>query len=91
MKADKLVEDSRVRAQKLNLPKLPRVNSDLFLAGMLDEGREVISAKDREKLEKKYKEIRQKTRESLKKLSQKWEEECVLSPALSNACCLDGS
>lgn len=74
------MEESRVRAQKLSLPKLPRVNSDLFLAGMLDEGREVISAKDREKLEKKYKEIRGRGRESLKKLSQKWEEECVFLP-----------
>ena len=59
--------------------KLPRVKSETFLSGMLDDSRDVISisAKDKERLERKYRELRQKTRESLKMISVKWEEECV--------------
>ncbi|KAL8287418.1 hypothetical protein RQP46_003276 [Phenoliferia psychrophenolica] len=75
--ADRLVEESKARAHKIPRIKLPRVNSETLLAGMLDESREIISisAKDKEKLERKYRELRQKTRESLRLISVKWEEE----------------
>ncbi|KAK4701866.1 hypothetical protein P7C70_g4364, partial [Phenoliferia sp. Uapishka_3] len=74
-KADKLVEESKARVEKIQRIKLPRVNSETFLSSMLDETREVLSPKDREKLERKYRELRQKTRDSMKILSVKWEEE----------------
>lgn len=73
-KADKLVEESRIRAQKI---KLPRVPSDKFLSSMLDPDREVLvlSQKDRERLEKTYKEVRQRANEAFKVVVQQWEEE----------------
>lgn len=74
-RADALVDDTLSRAQKLQEKaiKLPRLKSEAFLSGMLED--RVLSAKDREKMLEKYKEVRVMTRESLKKISQKWEEE----------------
>lgn len=74
-RADALVDDTLSRAQKLQEKaiKLPRLKSEAFLSGMLEDS--VLSAKDREKMLEKYKEVRVMTRESLKKISQKWEEE----------------
>ncbi|KAM0754855.1 hypothetical protein T439DRAFT_321909 [Meredithblackwellia eburnea MCA 4105] len=82
-KADRLVEESKQRAQKI---KLPRVNSDTFLPLSATQNREssdhhppsqsgVLSQKDRERLERRYRELRQKTTESFKRVAQKWEEE----------------
>lgn len=67
-KADRLVEESRARAQKIQKIKLPRVN-------VLDDTLDALSPKDRESLERKYKEVRDRTLDSFRKLSQKWEEE----------------
>lgn len=76
-KADRLVEESKARAaQKMPRIKLPRVNSEQFIERMLDES--PISAKDKEKLERKYRELRHKTRDTLKSISVRWEEECVI-------------
>lgn len=81
-KADKLVEESRERARnKIEEArakvKLPRVSSEQFLSSMLEDSgvKEVLSPKDREKLERRYREVRERAKESLKKLSVKWEEE----------------
>lgn len=79
-KADKLVEESKQRAQtKIGeaRAKLPRVSSEQFLNSMLEDSgvRDVLSPKDREKLERRYREVRQKTLDNMKKLSLKWEEE----------------
>lgn len=77
-KAELLVEDGRKRAEKLQRQHLPRLKSEvnLFSFGLGDGNRDVLlTAKDKERLEKKYREVRAKTTESLKKLSQKWEEE----------------
>lgn len=81
-KADKLVEESRERARnKIEEArakvKLPRVSSEQFLSSMLEDSgvKEVLSPKDGEKLERRYREVRERAKESLKKLSVKWEEE----------------
>ncbi|ORY81805.1 hypothetical protein BCR35DRAFT_303964 [Leucosporidium creatinivorum] len=81
-KADKLVEESRERARnKIEEArakvKLPRVNSEQFLSSMLEDSgvKDVLSPRDREKLERRYREVRERAKESLKKLSVKWEEE----------------
>jgi hypothetical protein len=70
-KAEQFVEESKARAQKI---KLPKVNSEQFL-NRLAEDNVVLSVKDRERLERRYKEVRHKTVENMRKLSQKWEEE----------------
>lgn len=72
------MEESKARA-KIKLPKLPLVAGDKFISSVLEDN---LSAKDREKLQKTVREIRQRTRESLGKLNEKWEEECVLSSLL---------
>lgn len=75
-KANKLVVDSKARAGKI---KLPRVDSEKILSSVLesDQGKKVnhLTAKEREKLERRYRELRSKTMENMKKLSEKWEEE----------------
>lgn len=75
-KADRLVEESKVlAAAKLKATE----RRDAFMASSSLFGGEakdvVFSAKDRERLEKRYREIRGKTRDSLKRLLRKWEEE----------------
>lgn len=75
-KADRLVEESKVlAAAKLKAAE----RRDAFMASSSlfgGEGKDVVfSAKDREKLERRYREIRGKTRDSLKRLLRKWEEE----------------
>ncbi|KAM0791159.1 hypothetical protein ACM66B_005644 [Microbotryomycetes sp. NB124-2] len=77
--------------EKGNESLLKRVKSDKLLSGLLLKDsdneqpdssssrtggeRQVFSRRDRDRLENKLKEVRTKTIESMKKLSQKWEEE----------------
>ncbi|SCZ88550.1 BZ3500_MvSof-1268-A1-R1_Chr2-1g04484 [Microbotryum saponariae] len=72
-KADKLVEESKARAQRI---KLPRVASETFLNGMRsEESNGVLSSRDRERLEKRVREVRANAKEQMRRLNQKWEQE----------------
>lgn len=75
-KADKLVEESKARA-RLQMDKLPRVSSETFIEGLLEKGQEkgVLKKDDLDKLEKRYRELGNRARDNMKKLSAKWEEE----------------
>ncbi|GAA5856791.1 hypothetical protein JCM8547_008846 [Rhodosporidiobolus lusitaniae] len=78
-KADKLLDEAKARAVagglgefklKVPLPDVPAFD----LNGGIGE-RKVLSQKDRERLERKFREVREKTRGSVQKLVVKWEEE----------------
>lgn len=86
-KADKLLDESRVVARaKAVGGKIPRVKSEHLLSalgggGASDDGSGIggavpaLSAKDRERLERRYREMRSKMTANVQKLSLKWEEE----------------
>lgn len=76
-KADRLVEESRARAQKINRIKLPKVTSETFITTMLDEGRDagILSQAERDKLELRLRDVRAKTTESMKRMIVAWERE----------------
>ncbi|BGP16279.1 hypothetical protein JCM10213_007724 [Rhodosporidiobolus nylandii] len=77
-KADRLLDEAKQRGKDFNLKplgglKMPEV--PVFDLGLGEVDRKVLSQKDRERLERKYREVRARTRESLQKLVVKWEEE----------------
>ncbi|GAA6064173.1 hypothetical protein JCM10212_003054 [Sporobolomyces blumeae] len=89
-KADKLLDDAKQKGREFKLPvnfhELPVVGlargsggagGTGASGGEVGFGRDatVLSAKDRERLERKYKEVRARMRESMSKLVVKWEEE----------------
>ncbi|GAA6034046.1 hypothetical protein JCM8097_000665 [Rhodosporidiobolus ruineniae] len=75
-KADKFLDEARAKGQKglgdlkVKLPEVPVFDLNL---GEVDK--KVLNQRDRERLERKYREVRAKTRDSLGKLLVKWEEE----------------
>lgn len=93
-KADRLLDEAKQKGRETfkvpPLPSVPAFDLGEGLAGFradreLREGaeRKVLSPKDRERLERKYREVRTRMRDSVQKLVVKWEEECVhfrLSP-----------
>ncbi|GAA5820310.1 hypothetical protein JCM11251_005567 [Rhodosporidiobolus azoricus] len=78
-KADKLLDEAKTKGganlKELKVKLLPDVPAfDLNFVGLEGE-RKVLSQRDRERLERKYKEVRERTRTSVAKLVVKWEEE----------------
>ncbi|GAA5909656.1 hypothetical protein JCM6882_008456 [Rhodosporidiobolus microsporus] len=73
-KADKLLDEAKTKANlrdfKVKLPEVPA-----FDLNFGEADRKVLSQRDRERLERKYREVRNRTRESVSKLVVKWEEE----------------
>lgn len=93
-KADRLLDEAKQRGRetfKVQLPSVPAFDLGEglgFAAGREREReggaaslqeRKVLSQKDRERLERKYREVRERMRQSIAKLVVKWEEECVRS------------
>lgn len=87
-KADRLLDEAKQKGRETfkvpPLPSVPAFDLGEGLAGFradreLREGaeRKVLSPKDRERLERKYREVRTRMRDSVQKLVVKWEEECV--------------
>lgn len=56
---------------------MPEVPAFDLGAELETTSRKVLTQKDRERLERKYREVRGKTKDSVAKLMVKWEEECV--------------
>ncbi|GEM07189.1 hypothetical protein Rt10032_c02g1206 [Rhodotorula toruloides] len=85
-KADKLLDEAKQRGRetfKVQLPSVPAFDLGEGLgfarereggAASLQE-RKVLSQRDRERLERKYREVRERMRQSIAKLVVKWEEE----------------
>ncbi|BGO91426.1 hypothetical protein NBRC10512v2_003696 [Rhodotorula toruloides] len=89
-KADRLLDEAKQRGRetfKVQLPSVPAFDLGEglgFAAGREREReggaaslqeRKVLSQKDRERLERKYREVRERMRQSIAKLVVKWEEE----------------
>lgn len=75
-KADKLVEESKIKSRiKSRIdPLMKRSGSSTYLAGLVNDGEAgplLLSVKDRERIER----IRTRTREQLKRVVLVWEDE----------------
>ncbi|GAA5926801.1 hypothetical protein JCM1841_001992 [Sporobolomyces salmonicolor] len=78
-KADKLLDDAKQKSREFKEFKVPtfELGRSMTADGFGGNQREpaVLSQKDKERLERKYKEMRARMRENVSKLMVKWEEE----------------
>ncbi|CEQ39624.1 SPOSA6832_01159, partial [Sporobolomyces salmonicolor] len=81
-KADKLLDDAKQKSREFKEFKVPtfELGRSMTADGFGGNQREpaVLSQKDKERLERKYKEMRARMRENVSKLMVKWEEEYEL-------------